>query len=412
MKRKTAILCIAFTLCGALVLCKAEVQATEKPWENRQVLLSMGETKETMYISWTGDEDGPRLLKYAEDKYSLPAVVPIRAAKTEVLGGEIYRYKVKLEGLEEDQEYWYEIGDGAIYDSPVSFYVAEDDGEDVFGYLGDPQFEFSPREYERWGELTASIGRNHPDIEFMMIGGDLVNVPGRVNQWNGLLDNCLLFSEMPLMAVPGNHEGVATNNTYKKLFNHVGNGPEGTAFYWFDYGKCRFVMLDSSFLSGPRKLAMGRDAWQEKETEIEKWLAEALETGNQTWNIVVVHHPVYGLHDLLTESPEIRRLWLPIMKEGGVDLVLSGHQHVYMRTREIDGITYIMGVSGARRSNYYKGINEPVYCESIYSSGANYQVFRADKKAIELTSYNENGNIIDAAVIKKHIKLPYSRIFW
>ena len=117
---------------------RVEVEATEKaeerekPWENRQVLLSMGETKETMYISWMGDEDGPRLLKYAEDKYSLPAVVPIRASRVVLLGGEYYRYKVELTGLEHGKEYWYEIGDGVVYDSPVSFRVGENDDEDVF----------------------------------------------------------------------------------------------------------------------------------------------------------------------------------------------------------------------------------------------------------------------------------------
>ena len=395
-----------------------EVEATEKTeeteelWKNRQVLLSMGKTKETMYISWMGDEDGPRLLKYAEDKYSLPAVVPIRAEKITLFGGEYYRFKVKLTELEAGKEYWYEIGDGVVYDSPVSFCVGENDDEDVFAYLGDPQFEFSTKEYERWGALVSKMEDSQPDLEFALMGGDMVNIPSRRNQWSDFLDNCSSFSRLPVMAVPGNHEGVGSNNTYKKLFNHIGNGPDDEAFYWFDYGKCRFIMMDSSFLSGARKLAMGRDVWEAKEKAVELWLAKALEAGTQTWNIVVIHHPVYGLHDLQTESPEIRSRWVPIMKDGGVDLVLSGHQHVYMRTQKIDGITHIMGVSGVRRSNYYKGINEPVYCESIYSVGANYQVFKVTKKTIELKSYNENGNIIDAAVIKKEVKFPYSRISW
>lgn len=382
----------------------------KEPGDDRRVILCMGEKEGEMYITWQADKDGPRLLRYSDDKLSLPATVPVRALRIEVMGG-MYRFKVLLTGLESGKKYYYEIGDGVAYDSPCSFDVP--DGEEItFVYLGDPQFDKSIKDYEVWGKLTESMYEKAPYVDFAVMGGDMVNLPTRKDHWTGFLDNCGIFGELPLMTVPGNHEGVTSNNTYKRLFHHIDNGPDGEAFYYFDCGNCRFIMLDSSFLTKARRVTMGQALWTAREREVESWLRKTLEDSPAKWNIVVTHHPIYGMHDMFTVSKDIRELWLPIMKEGGVDMVLCGHQHVYMRTGNIDGIVHVMGVSGAKTSKYYTGINEPVYSKSIYAAGPNYQIIKATDTELEITSYNEKGSIIDAAAIDKDIKFPYFRTFW
>ena len=62
------------------------------------------------------------------------------------------------------------------------------------------------------------IWARHPDLDCAVIGGDMVNVPWRLEQWNGFLENCDVFSSLPLMTVPGTHEGVKGNITYRKIF--------------------------------------------------------------------------------------------------------------------------------------------------------------------------------------------------
>lgn len=382
------------------------------PKGDRNVILCMGEKKNTAYISWSGDKGGPEFLRFSKDKYSLPVSAPLKAQRNKVLRGNAFRFKVELTGLEEGETYYYEIGDGVSYESPRFFSVPSDDGEDVFVYLGDPQFDKSINDYVAWGRLTKEMYERNPDVEFAVLGGDLVNLPGRKDHWQGFLNNCTLFSSVPMMVVPGNHEGVTSNNTYKKLFHNIDNGVEGGAFYWFETEQCRFIMLDSSFLTEGRRLSMGSAAWSVKESEIRKWMGKALSESNKRWNIVVTHHPVYGVHDMFTVSKELRRRWLPIMTAGNVDLVLCGHQHVYMRTRDIDGTVHVMGVSGAKRSNYYMGNNEPEYSSAIYASGPNYQIIRAVEDRLEIKSYNEKGSIIDAACIYKDTRFPYFRTFW
>lgn len=392
------------------------------PAKINRVFLCMGEKEGDMFISWQTDKDGPRLLRCAEDEADIDSAVPIRAQRVEMLR-DMYRFKVKLTGLEPGKRYWYEIGSIADQEGSKiealhgeedlrSFVVPETNGEINFVYLGDPQFDKSVKDYDAWGKLTSEMYEKAPYVDFAIIGGDMVNLPTRKDHWSSFLDNCTVFEKLPVMMIPGNHEGVTSNNTYKKLFHNIGNGPEGEAFYYFDRGGCRFLMLDSSFLTKARKMAMGQALWTAREREVESWLRKSLEESPARWNIVVTHHPIYGMHDMFTVSKEIRELWLPIMKEGGVDLVLCGHQHVYMRTKDIDGIVHIMGVSGAKRSKYYRGSNEPVYSKAIYGAGPNYQIVKASDNGLEITSYNEKGSIIDAARIDKGVKFPYFRTFW
>ena len=74
--------------------------------------------------------------------------------------------------------------------------------------------------------MTEKIYEENNDIDFAVIGGDMVNSPTDSYQWDMFLEHCGVFSRLPLMTVSGNHEGVSSNNTYKKIFAIPSNGPK------------------------------------------------------------------------------------------------------------------------------------------------------------------------------------------
>ena len=113
----------------------------------------------------------------------------------------------------------------------------------------------------------------------------------------------------------------------------------------------------------------------------------------------MIHHPVYGMHDEDTVSPQIRRLWAPLLETGGGRIVFSGHQHLYQRTRPIHGVVYLMGNSGQRESRFFHGNNLPEYTQQIYDRGANYQIVEAGVRRLKMTSYNKKGLVIDETVL-------------
>lgn len=384
---------------------KVRSEAKTKPAEH--IILSMGEKPGRVYISWKGVGSGHEMVRIAQNKDDLQRSASVAAEKRILFGGSYIRCFVSLDGIEPGVRYYYDMGDGSSFGSSGSFVVNEDSGTVKFLYLGDVQFEKSTDEYKKWGSMVSRIYEENPELDFAVIGGDMVNETRKKAEWEVFLDNCETFSQLPLMTVPGNHEGKKSNDIYKKMFAASDNGPlcdgkdRNNGFYFFDYGRCRFIMTDSSFMTEERKANMGRDSWESAESSVEKWMYGILTESPKTWNIAVIHHPVYGMHDNETVSPQLRKIWEPILSEGGADLVLSGHQHLYMRSKSIGGIVYVMGNSGGKISEFFNGFNAPTYSREIYASGPNYQIITATPLKLKLTSYNENGLIIDETIVNK-----------
>ena len=368
--------------------------AEEVPENPLQIILAMGAEPGSLSISWKGDVAGPEALQLdgvTGEKQRFTAV------RERILKSNYYRYHVELSGLAQGREYRYKIGG-----FEGSFRVPHESDVTRFLYLGDVQFQESMEEYEEWGQMVRRAYREHPDLEFAVIGGDLVNSPGELPQWEAFLEACDVFAKLPLATVAGNHEGVHSNYTYQKLFALPDDAEEdqsGEEFYSLDFGNVRMLMMDSSFLTEERRQSMGKDAWAKEEQRVEAWIRSRTGSCEKPWLAAVIHHPVYGMHDEDTVSPQIRRLWAPLLETGGVRIVFSGHQHLYQRTRSIHGVVYLMGNSGQRVSRFFHGNNLPEYTQQIYDRGANYQIVEAGARRLKMTSYNKKGLVIDETVL-------------
>lgn len=368
--------------------------AEEVPENPLQIILSMGAEPGSLSISWKGDAAGPEALQLdgvTGEKQRFTAV------RERILKSDYYRWHVRLTGLAQGREYRYKIGG-----FEGSFRVPQESDVTRFLYLGDVQFQASMEEYEEWGQMVRRAYQEHPDLDFAVIGGDLVNSPGELSQWEAFLEACDVFAKLPLATVAGNHEGVHSNYTYQKLFALPDDAEEdqsGEEFYSLDFGNVRMLMMDSSFLTEERRQSMGKDAWAKEEQRVEAWIRSRTGSCEKPWLAAVIHHPVYGMHDEDTVSPQIRRLWAPLLETGGVRIVFSGHQHLYQRTRSIHGVVYLMGNSGQRESRFFHGNNLPEYTQQIYDRGANYQIVEAGARRLKMTSYNKKGLVIDETVL-------------
>ena len=149
-----------------------------------------------------------------------------------------------------------------------------------------------------------------------------------------------MLRRSPFWSCLGNHEtkqSTAFVDTYPyfDIFTFPTNGEaggvaSGTEHYFsFDYGNIHFISLDSMTASRAPNGAMAT------------WLANDLASTTATWIIAFFHHPPYtkGSHNSDTETPliEMRQNILPILENGGVDLVLNGHSHCYERSFLLDG---------------------------------------------------------------------------
>lgn len=120
------------------------------------------------------------------------------------------------------------------------------------------------------------------------------------------------------------------------------------AYYSFDYGNVHFICLDS--------YAYGKDNQRlfDGPSEQLTWLKKDLEANKQDWTIVFFHYPPYtkGSYDSDAKNPDatynnryniplvnLRTLLVPIFDKYKVDLVLTGHSHVYERSKPLLGHT-------------------------------------------------------------------------
>lgn len=108
-------------------------------------------------------------------------------------------------------------------------------------------------------------------------------------------------------------------------------------YYSATHGPVEFFFLDSSIpgLYGP------------KATEQTDWLDDALASSTSQWKIVALHHPPYssGQHG---STPGAQEKLVPILARRHVDLVLTGHDHDYERTKPQDGVTYVVSGGGCK----------------------------------------------------------------
>lgn len=90
--------------------------------------------------------------------------------------------------------------------------------------------------------------------------------------------------------------------------------------YSFDYGDAHFLCLDSNVYVDPTS-----PGWSE-------FIERDLTHTDAPWKIVVYHHPAFNVGTKHYSEQQMRVL-SPLFERMGVSLVLSGHEHVYQRTR-------------------------------------------------------------------------------
>ena len=260
---------------------------------------------------------------------------------SESVAGE--EHEVRLTGLQPATRYYYAIGAGnAPYYSGSDYWFMTPPRSGTplatrFVVLGDPGYPGPGQSAVRdamqsWLNANPRVGRAGFDL--LLTTGDNAYRSGTNEQFQaGFFDPYAAWlRNIPVWPVYGNHD--ARRWAFFNLFSFPTNAesgglPSGTEHYYaFDYGQVHFVVLDteaSSMRAGSTML---------------RWLEEDLAGSRQPWLIAVFHHPPYthGSHNSDSRADsggrmfEVRGQVLPILEKAGVDLVLSGHSHMYERS--------------------------------------------------------------------------------
>jgi hypothetical protein len=116
--------------------------------------------------------------------------------------------------------------------------------------------------------------------------------------------------------VPGNHEYLSAGG--QPYFDYFGAnaGPAGLGYYSFPLGDWHAIALNSN-------IPVGAGSAQAA------WLRADLETTTSSCTLAYWHHPLFTSGPN-RDNPRMRDFWR-ILHEGGADVVLSAHDHLYER---------------------------------------------------------------------------------
>ena len=142
----------------------------------------------------------------------------------------------------------------------------------------------------------------------------------------------LLDAGVKFYASLGNHD-----NPNERLYKPFNMG--GARYYTIKKGNVTFFALDSSYMDRQQL----------------DWLELQLKTSDSPWKICYFHHPLYSDGKYHGPDLDLRAVLTPLFEKYGVNVVLSGHEHVYERIKPVNDIYYfVLGNSGELRPHNLK----------------------------------------------------------
>jgi|LSQX01.3.fsa_nt_gb hypothetical protein len=236
-----------------------------------------------------------------------------------------------ITGLEEDTEYIYRLGDGNDESWSLIYYYTtrKTDGYN-FIFYGDPQIGASgdrEKDYEGWNDTLEKSLNRFPDTSFGISAGDQIETKDAEIQYRRYFKPQLMTS-LPIQPVKDNHDD---HLLYKYHFNCANDSKEygvtnGTGNSYFTYGNTLFLILNM-MNSTPERIANEQRPFME--------MAIAAEP-DVKWKVLVFHRGPYSAGPHYNNT--YYREWLvPVIDYFDIDVVLNGHDHVFVRSHQMLG---------------------------------------------------------------------------
>lgn len=339
-------------------------------------------------------------------------------AQTGVFNSDIdesHIFWANMKNLLPDTHYEYTVGNDDFRSEIYDFCTAPENLDD-FEFIcfadiqtGEPD---PPADYSEFNEVLRAAIKKHPNVRFILTAGDNTNCGQTDVQWTGVLEGFKgVMEHIPLMMAIGNHDDMVFDDYFTfKGKHHTDkveffcdqfrgaypfNGPEKweTVNYAFDYGNAHFNMTGLSNVD-----------------EINDWLLEEIPQSDKTWKFGTHHFPIcYCGSDLACEDS------YPMMMQGleQCDVIFSGHEHCFSRSfpRRNENL-YDNPSEGTVFYNLASGNRNPpgtlpmpkLWNAAWYAHDEKlsmYAIAHVSGGKLTLTSYVEDGRIVDRCVIDK-----------
>ena len=244
------------------------------------------------------------------------------------------RHTAVVSGLEPGKTYYYRLGSkaGGWWSDVVPFETdAAGDNSFSFLYVNDSQ-GMVESDYETYLNTLEQADATFPGASFMLHSGDFVDDGSNEDYWSWVLDSNVSAS-LATTPAAGNHEDrssvedVTVDNALMSHFNFQNLPDQDTStgvYYSFVYENATFIVLNTNDLTEDETLS----------AQQYNWAYETAQNADTQWKIILMHKSPYsnGPHGEDSDVIAIREQLDQLCATCDIDLVLSGHDHVYNRT--------------------------------------------------------------------------------
>ena len=189
----------------------------------------------------------------------------------------------------------------------------------------------------------------------------------------------LLSAGVKFQASIGNHDRPEQVNY--RLYNM-----NGQRYYTYTRANVRFLALDSNLMD-------------KKQLD---WVDATLRDAREDWKIPYFHHPLYSNAARHGSAVDLRVLLEPLFVKYGVNVVFSGHDHVYERLKPQKGIYYfVSGSAGQLR----KGNMDPSdQTAASYDQDLSFMAVEVAGSDMFFQTISRTGRTVDSGVIRRQPK--------
>lgn len=304
-------------------------------------VLQVGADSTARNLSWMSESAGGGEVRWAPASEVDGGKLPADADKAETtdsgLAADLKRHfnHASMTDLKPGIDYAYQVGseeDG--YTEVEQFTTGSAGGDDEFLVFGDPQVGAGggdPDDAAGWDRTLSSAVATADDPSFFYSLGDQVNSAGNQEQYAQYLAPEATRT-IPQATTIGNHD--VSSKAYEQHFNrpnvsqdHGGGGViTSGGDYWFIEDGVLFLNINSN--------SPDMDAHAEFIDEV------VAEHGDQArWTVLGFHHSIYSTatHWDDLDVKRLRKAIPPVAARNDIDLVVSGHDHIFNRTFLMDG---------------------------------------------------------------------------
>lgn len=283
--------------------------------------------------------------------------------------------------LTPDTTYYYKVGNDNGWSSTLSFTTLKTSGDATMLFFGDVQGG-----YAAFPNVLDKAVAQYPEASLFMLAGDINDSEAR------LYDEITLFDDYAKTylnnniwaAAIGNHDAYNGGHVFSNYFYGPNNGIDsgsGVRNYYFEFNDAIIFNLDTE---------AGFASYDPSYVKQSNLLRTVMNETTKKYKIVLMHRSTYPMN---YNEANVRAL-SSVFEELEIDLVISGHDHVYNRTTMLEGnkvevnngVTYVVG--GSSGTKFYNADTKPRPWENIVYDD-NFPVFSAIRFS--------NGNLLFSA---------------